>query len=522
MAIRVIPLDQAVAEQARAAPKPASVPPARPPSDQAPGLTLVKQERPERIPLVPPRTSASPYPLGALGTILGHAAAAIERKVQVPGATAAQSVLAAAALAAQTYRDVLMPYGRSRPLSLYFVTVADSGDRKSAADAEALWPVRKREKVLREEYEIEHADWLIRHAAHAAQKRAIEASKGLDVETRTNELRALGSEPRKPLMPLLTAPDPTVEGLARAWADAPAGLGLFSAEGGAFFGGHGMSQDHKLKTAATLSELWDGSGIRRMRAGDGVTILPGRRLAAHLMAQPEAAAEFMSDPMLRGQGFHSRFLVAAPDSLAGSRRYRTTDPEDDAAIKVYGARLLALLERPARMVEGKVNELDPLPLTMSAGAQAAWIGFLDHLEALCGVGGVLELIKSVAAKGAENAARIAGVLTVVEDSDAVEISERTMEDAISLMNWYVAEALRIAEVGRVSPACIKAQRLYEWMLFQNTPDILFRDVLRLGPNSVRSKSEAEPVLRKLIEHGHIEEISAKPRAYRIIPEGAGQ
>ena len=177
--------------------------------------------------------------------------------------------------------------------------MAGSGDRKSTADAEALWPIRKREKALRAEHDADFADWAIRYAAHAAQKRKIEVDKGLNLIDRTNELRALGPEPRRPLEPLLTAPDPTIEGLAKAWVNAPAGLGLFSAEGGAFFGGHGMSQDHKLKTAAGLSELWDGNGIRRMRAGDGLSILSGRRLSAHLMAQPEAAAVFLTDPVLR-------------------------------------------------------------------------------------------------------------------------------------------------------------------------------------------------------------------------------
>src|SRR5262249_17327146 len=59
--------------------------------------------------------------------------------------------------------------------------------------------------------------------------------------------------------------------------------------GGQFTGGHGMSQDNRLKTAASLSALWDGGPIRRVRAGDGVIILRGRRFAFHIMIQPGAA-----------------------------------------------------------------------------------------------------------------------------------------------------------------------------------------------------------------------------------------
>jgi hypothetical protein len=78
---------------------------------------------------------------------------------------------------------------------------------------------------------------------------------------------------------------------------APGALGVFTAERGMFIGGHGMSQDNRLRTVASYSELCDGRAIKRVRAHDGVTILHGRRLSMHLMVQPEAAAQFLSDPL---------------------------------------------------------------------------------------------------------------------------------------------------------------------------------------------------------------------------------
>jgi hypothetical protein len=474
----------------------------------------------ELIPLAPPMQPAERYPLEALGSVLGRAAAAIARKVQVPESIAGQSVLAAAGLAAQAFRDVRLPYGQTRPLSLFFITIAESGDRKSSADHEALWPIRKREQALREAHEADFEDWKHRSAAHAAQRRKIEADKKFDLAQRTNELRALGPEPRRPLEPILTVPDPTVEGLAKAWANSPGSLGLFSAEGGAFFGGHGMSQDHKLKTAATLSDLWDGSGIRRMRAGDGLLILPGRRLACHLMAQPEAAAAFFADPILRGQGFHSRFLTAGPESMAGSRFYREPKPEDDSAIRAYGARLLALLEATPPLAEGKPNELVPTPLNLSAGAASLWKGFFDHVEAQCGREGDLASIKSFGAKAAENAARIAGVLAVVEDLHCIEVSETIMGNAIDLMNWYVSEALRLAGQAALSPALAKAVRLLEWMQSSGKAEFQFREILQSGPNPVRNKGEAEAAIKILLEHGQVVETLACPRTIRLVSEGA--
>jgi hypothetical protein len=73
---------------------------------------------PEPLPLVPEGEPSAPYPLDALGHVLGKAAKAIAEHVQVPDAMAGQSVLAAAALAAQPHINVKID-GRIRPVSLF-------------------------------------------------------------------------------------------------------------------------------------------------------------------------------------------------------------------------------------------------------------------------------------------------------------------------------------------------------------------------------------------------------------------
>jgi hypothetical protein len=352
---------------------------------------------------------------------LTRAAQAIARKVQVPEALAAQSVLATASLAAQAIRDVRLPYGQTRPLSCYFVTIALTGDRKSTADEEATWPLRTREKALREIRQSELKRWSVVHSAWAAEKRKIENDKRLDFHSRKVALSTLGAGPEPPLEAFLTAPDPTLEGLIKSWVHALASLGLFSAEGGQFLGGHGMSADHRLKTAAGFSEIWNGVTIKRVRAGDGALILPGRRLAMHMLVQPGAAATFFSDPILRDQGLLSRVLVAAPDSLAGTRLYREPDAVDDAAIHAYGARILELLEMPWPLAEGERNALEPPALTLDVDAAAALLA-KSNIGPNSPAG---EFLLSTASwnffHSAEHAARIAGVLTTIENPEACEI-----------------------------------------------------------------------------------------------------
>ena len=41
--------------------------------------------------------------------------------------------------------------------------------------------------------------------------------------------------------------------------------------------------------------LWDDGRLTRVRAGEGVTALAGRRVALHLQAQPDVAARLFAD-----------------------------------------------------------------------------------------------------------------------------------------------------------------------------------------------------------------------------------
>jgi hypothetical protein len=85
--------------------------------------------------------------------VLANAAEAIHSRVRAHISICASSVLAAVNYAVQGHADVELPNGQSRPVSLYFISIAESGDRKSSTDHEALRPVYAREAVLREHYD---------------------------------------------------------------------------------------------------------------------------------------------------------------------------------------------------------------------------------------------------------------------------------------------------------------------------------------------------------------------------------
>ncbi len=467
----------------------------------------IKPEPPR--PLMRELLPADPFPVDALGDMLGTAAHAIHDRVQAPLAICGQSVLGAATLAVQGHADVVLPIGagQARPVSGYFVTVAATGERKSACDTEATWPIRRHEAALRATYDGDLPDYENDKLAwDKAREAAVRRGKG-DRAAIKGALDALGPAPKPPLMPLLTCPEPTFEGLCKLYAYGQPSLGIFAAEGGQFIGGHGMSDDNKLKTAAGLASAWDGDPIRRVRSGDGASILPGRRLAAHLMAQPAVADILFRDRLLADQGLLSRLLVTAPDGAAGTRLWHEEQPETDRDLKRYGARLLDILETPLPLAPGKVNELVPRPLPLAPEARQLWIAFADHVETAIAPNGGLETVKGLANKLPEHAARLGAVLTLVRDINATAIGADEIRAGIALAEHYAAEALRLFGASRISADLRLAQKLLDWLHYQWTePAISLPDIYQRSLSAIGDKATATKLVGILEDHGWLDRI----------------
>jgi hypothetical protein len=455
-------------------------------------------------PLMREPTPADPFPVDALGDVLGAAARAIHDRVQAPIAIGGNSVLAAAALAVQGHVDVELPIGsgQAKPLSCYLLTVAASGERKSACDAEAMWPIRRREAALREVHDGDSLRYANDRAAYdRARQVAEKAGKG-DRSAIRAMLDALGPAPVPPLVPMLTCAEPTYEGMCRLLAAGQPSIGVFAAEGGQFVGGHGMSDEARLRTAAGLSAAWDGEPIRRVRVGDGITILPGRRVSMHLMAQPAVADVWLRDRMLIDQGLLSRTLMTGPDSAMGGRLSHAEAPETAPAMARYGARLLSILECPLPLAGERPNELMPRPLPLSPAAQQMWTRFADRVETMLTQDGELRPISGIANKLPEHAARIAGVLTLVRDVGAGEVAVAELAAGIELAQHYAAEALRLRGGSHVSAELQPAQRALDWLL-QHWPEpaISLSDLYQRGPAAIRDAAAARRSVTILEDHG---------------------
>lgn len=471
---------------------------------------------PEPQPLRRELLPADPYPIDALGDVLKPAAIAISGVIQSPIPICCNSLLAGASLAVQGHADIIID-GRTFPVSSYFATVAESGERKTATDNAALEPHNKRQRELRDiysreigEYEIELIAW------KKAREETLSSKQNKTMQAKMDALHELGSEPQGPIDAIMMVEEPTYEGLVKALVNGYPSMGLFSDEGGRFLGGHGMNSENQLKTAAGLSKLWDGSPISRTRGGDGNILLYGRRLSVHLMIQPAISALLFGNGLLMGQGLLSRFLVTWPESNIGKHRYQESNLIETTAMRRYFGQLLDILETPLPLVEGTRNELSPRKLQLLPESKRVWIAFHDHISELCGEGRELYSIKGLAAKGAEYAARLAGILTLVRDIHAGSIAMDEMVSGIDLMQFYLNEALRLFDGAADNPDLVLAEKCLAWARDRGCRFAAV-ELYQRGPNAIRDKATTERVLKILEEHGQARplpngtEINGKPR-----------
>jgi len=475
------------------------------------------------------------FPIEALSPMIRTAIEAIAEIVQVPVSLAAQSVLSAVALGAQGYINVQNLVGQSVPVSLFFFTIATSGDRKSTSDKMALKAIKDREEALAADYEIERTRYAIEDAAHAVATRNAKSGKKAKADL-VSELTNIGPPPVPPALPLMTCSDPTGPALMRAFAESMPAIGLYSDEGATFIGGWSLQEDNQAATGAILSQLWDGSPIKRLRAGQegGTQILYGRRLCLHLMCQPDIANKLLGNPQIRNQGLLSRLLVACPKSLKGTRTFREPTPESLDALARFQERLAQTIGVAFRYRNNDVKSraLDLDLVSLMPDARDLLIKFSNHVESLMAPGGKYVDISDFASKMTENAIRLGAVLSFFQGPSRLITQGLSMSAAqagIALVEFYASEALRLYGNPTVDDETANAAILVDWIRKRNLTAVGLRYLNRRGPTQTRNATTLKRAIEVLVDHHHLVpikggmtiDLEGKPKfyadAYTVVP-----
>jgi hypothetical protein len=358
---------------------------------------------------------------------------------------------------------------------------------------------------------VELEDYDVRKKLWEAQKKAIDKQYkdpgAAGSAAHRKELETLGPEPEEPLIALLMASDFTFEGLVQCLNFGQPLYGIIGAEGGQFIGGHGMTEEAKLRTITGLSCAWDGEPIKRVRAKETV-ILYGRRVGMHLMVQPEVAATAFGDELLTKQGFMSRILACTPDSLIGKRMHKAPPPEAQQVLQQYKARMLDIMEARYPLVPDTRNELAPREVPFSAEATTLFWQFADEVEQQMAPGGDYDSVRPFAAKLPEHAARLGATIAASRDRNFTELSSEDFLRGMQIAVYYAAEAKRISGAAAASSELLPAQKLppaqklLDWLQHEWTKDtVSARDIYTYGPRSIRDRQSATDLAGILVKHG---------------------
>lgn len=410
-----------------------------------------------------PRYVSPEYPIDALGP-LQSVALAIAQGGQIDVAMAGQTVLATASLLAQGTRNVRTLAG-VKPLSLYMLTIAESGDGKSTAESVALRRVSELERV--------------EHDLFAA-----------DLARRDKK-----DDRPPPRSPYRVMKDATAQGIWRAFKDGQPAQGSFTAEGASMLCGWGMSAEHRAHTAGALNDLWDGGAVSLSRGTDGRTQLYGRRLAVHWLLQPAPARGALHDPLLENIGFWPRFLIAWPAPLA-PRKARPWHPEANPEIGAFWERCAELFKEP--LPDG-CSDLAVIEADREALALACR-SFEALEQAARTAGGKLADVRPFAVRATEQAFRVAGVLATFAGRETIDAS--TMRGAVRLVTYSLETWQGVFGQREEAEAVEWARTLLAWMGKQGGR-VSETAVLHTGPKSLRSRQRRDTALALLEAEGLI-------------------
>jgi len=478
------------------------------------------------------KAEPEPYPLDALPLAVRLAVEEVASFVKAPVPLVASSALAALSLACQAHIDAKRAEKLQGPVGVFLLTIADSGERKSTCDSFFTSAIRQYQEDQAEvmkpaikEYQAAIAAWEAeRDGILSAVKDA--GKKGKPTAKLQGDLAQLQQEkPEPPRVPRLILADETPEnlawGLAKQWPSA----GILSSEAGVVFGSHGMGKDSAMRHLALLNVLWDGGSHSIGRRTSESFTVSGARLTMGLMVQELTLREYFSKSggLARGTGFLARFLVAWPESTQGRRPF-TEAPANWPHLAAFHRRIAAILAQPVPIDED--GSLTPLMLPLSPEAKAAWIDYHDAIECELSRGGELYDVRDVAAKSADNAARLAALFQFFQGAGGA-IGLAAFESASLIAAWHLQEARRFFGELALPAELADAARLDGWLIEhcrrERTHLVSTRDAQRLGP--IRDKEKLAAALRELEEldrvkvtqEGRQKTIKLNPALIGVVP-----
>ncbi len=457
-----------------------------------------------------------PYPIDALPPIIRGAVEEVSRFIQAPVALAANSALACLATACQGHFNVCRDSKLIGPTSLFFLTIAESGERKTSCDnffsneleaTEMRLQQGKAEEVS--QYISNKATWTrkVEGIDRGIEKLSAEIHKTekekliKELESKRAELRK--EEPIAPKVPIILRTDDTPENLRHALMFEWPSAGIISSEGGMVLSSRALNKESINGTLSMYDHIWDGKPWKIGRVTSKSFKVSGVRLSMGLQVQTGVFDQFFgaNENIARNVGFIARCLFSYPCSTQGQRLYKAA-PDKMLMLDAFNQKVRSLLELEHTFVNG-VLTLKNIPLNKDA--HKIWAEFHDQCETELRKGGKYESIKDVTSKIAENAARIAALFAASNGLPILEVDANSMERGCKLALWHLDEANRCfgkASASELS-AVGNARKLECWLIKQlsenNHENLHTSKILNKGPECVRERKHLDAAIKILTE-----------------------
>lgn len=428
------------------------------------------------------------FPIEAFTGSARAAVDAVCEKTQAPVAMCCQGVLAAMSTASSMFGDVKTINNTIMPMALFLMTIAKSGERKSAVDA------------------------LCNKGIHAFQSQLSKDSKG----EKSGDI--IFSEP-------------TYEALMENLENGPT-IGLLANDDAAgWFSSHSMSRENRGKTLSGLCQLYSGTTLSRPRVTKATKPLIGTSLTMHMMFQPYLLPKVYGDRELRDQGLLPRTLLSFPPTKMGKRPFKVPSEKAETDLELFQRHCFSMLKnlQPHR----RTNTEDPFShvnrvMPLSESAQDILIEFYNEMELSIGRGGEYQSIASFATRATENATRIAAIFTVFEDDKATEVSGKAAKAGIKLARYYTEAAKQVVAQSISGNTLGEADALAQWLLKNiGAGNLCYSQrILRNAPLKYRKTEALRPAIEILKSKGWlivqepdlVIDGAARKISYRIHPD----
>ena len=460
-------------------------------------------------------STPTPYPINAFTGLLKRVIEAVAYYAQVPLAMAGQCVLGALAHMGQRFINAPMGHGHM-PASLILITEGESGSGKTQAMGLTHFKIKEYERQQYTSYLDDVAVWESERASLKGKEQA-----------------AFVDENPKPYNPKTLFDDATIEPILHRFVGGEMNNASWTTdEAGQFFNGHTMTGDTAGSALSALTKLWSDGEVSRLRSQKSAYATPQTdahsvRMTLLLQGQRVVLEQALTDPLMNGQGFLARALIACPPDLRGQRVWdnpqrRNDSPYDNPYLTEYWSRCQSLLDPlPANEPNNTTGTAQRLKIQWADGAEQVFCNHMQAIENRQAQGQTLEYLKAYASRMAENASRIASLISFFEGRNTITSDDITR--AFMLVEYSTAERLRYLDAMPTGEQN-DSEKLSSWLVEKargKNPHKLNRTyIANNAPNPMRKNTKLlQGELDKLESAKHIrQEMEGRSKVILINPK----